>query len=593
MKRDLQLIGRLWPHAKPDAWVFVFALVATPAIAALSLAQPWFLKRIIDEHVVSGKLEGLTDLALLYLAAVAGAYIIEAAYTLAIAWGGQRLILRLRRALFEHALGLKQRFFDRQPAGKLLTRLTSDLDSLGDALGAGIVTIVLDLLMIVGTVGAMLWLDWQLSIVMLLMAPILLGVLEFLRRRMRKLYLDIRDALASINAYLAERIDGVAVIQLFGAETPTKVAFDERNLHFRNLTSRSNVYDSLMYAVVDGMGAVFMAVILAVGAGMLADSVGGMGSEVRSAGLLVAFIDYMQRLFRPLRDASGKIAVIQRAAASLTKIDDLFAKAEPASRGEHALESFEGHIQIKDLWFRYSEDAEDVLRGISLEVKPGEVVAIVGATGSGKTTLGRVLDKSYEGYRGSVHLDGIELSEIKTDVLREHVSAVRQDIQLFSAPLTFNVALGNDGISADQRAVAAEVVRAQDLVERLGWDHQLRERGSELSVGEGQLVTFARTMAHDPAVVIMDEATASIDSMTEKRIQEAIEAIMEDKTAIVIAHRLSTIQHADRILVMDAGKIVERGTHTELLGINGHYARLVEAGEAARTGGPSADQGAI
>ena len=593
MKRDLQLIGRLWPHAKPDAWVFVFALVATPAIAALSLAQPWFLKRIIDEHVVSGKLEGLTDLALLYLAAVAGAYIIEAAYTLAIAWGGQRLILRLRRALFEHALGLKQRFFDRQPAGKLLTRLTSDLDSLGDALGAGIVTIVLDLLMIVGTVGAMLWLDWQLSIVMLLMAPILLGVLEFLRRRMRKLYLDIRDALASINAYLAERIDGVAVIQLFGAETPTKVEFDERNLHFRNLTSRSNVYDSLMYAVVDGMGAVFMAVILAVGAGMLADSVGGMGSEVRSAGLLVAFIDYMQRLFRPLRDASGKIAVIQRAAASLTKIDDLFAKAEPASRGDHALESFEGHIQIRDLWFRYSEDAEDVLRGISLEVKPGEVVAIVGATGSGKTTLGRVLDKSYEGYRGSVHLDGIELSEIKTDILREHVSAVRQDIQLFSAPLTFNVALGNDGISADQRASAAEVVRAQDLVERLGWDHQLRERGSELSVGEGQLVTFARTMAHDPAVVIMDEATASIDSMTEKRIQEAIEAIMEDKTAIVIAHRLSTIQHADRILVMDAGKIVERGTHTELLEINGHYAKLVEAGEAARTGGPSADQGAI
>ena len=583
MKRDLQLLARLWPHARPDAWVFVYALIATPLLAGLSLVQPWLLKRIIDEHIVLGTLEGLGELALWFLAAVLGGYVVEASYTLAIAWGGQRLILRLRRALFSHALSLRQRFFDHQPAGKLLTRLTSDLDSLGDALSAGIVTIVLDLFMIVGTVAAMFWLDWQLSVVMMMLTPILLGVLEFLRRRLKTLYLDIRDALASINAYLAERIDGVVVIQLFGAEQGTHRAFDIRNRKFRDLTSRSNVYDSLMYAVVDGVGSMFVAVILAVGAGALADAFGleWLGTEARSAGLLVAFIDYMQRLFRPLRDASGKIAVIQRAAASLQKIDELFAGAVPASPGIDKLDSLEGHIVMKDVWFRYSDDGPDVLQGIDFEVKPGEVVAVVGATGSGKTTLGRVLDKSYGGYRGSVQIDGRELSQIKTADLRRQLAAVRQDIQLFGATLRFNVGLDNPSITNESQLDATAVVRAEELVNRLGWEHLLRERGADLSVGEAQLLTFARAMAHEPVVVIMDEATASIDSLTEKRIQEATAAIMAKKTAIVIAHRLSTIQSADRIVVMENGKIVEQGTHQELLGRAGTYVQLVEAAQSA------------
>jgi ATP-binding cassette subfamily B multidrug efflux pump len=583
MKGDLKLLGRLWPHARPDAWVLVFAIIATPLLAGLSLLQPWLLKRIIDEHIVPATLEGLGELALWFLAAVCGGYVVEASYTLAIAWGGQRLILRLRRALFSHALSLKQRFFDRQPAGKLLTRLTSDLDSLGDALSAGIVTIVLDLFMIVGTVVAMFWLDWQLSIVMMILTPILLGLLEALRRRLKTLYLDTRDALASINAYLAERIDGVVVIQLFGAERSTHRAFDERNRKFRDLTSRSNVYDSMMYAVVDGVGSIFIAVILAVGAGSLANALGldWLGTEARSAGLLVAFIDYMQRLFRPLRDASGKIAIIQRAAASLQKIDELFAGAVPASRGTDGLESLEGHIVMKDVWFRYSDDGPDVLQGVDFEVRPGEVVAIVGATGSGKTTLGRILDKSYEGYRGTIEIDGRELSKIKTADLRRQLTAVRQDIQLFGATLRFNVALDNPSISNEMQADAAAVVRAEELTSRLGWDHLLRERGADLSVGEAQLLTFARAMAHEPVVVIMDEATASIDSLTEKRIQEATAAIMAKKTAIVIAHRLSTIQSADRIAVMESGKIVELGTHKELLGLGGAYSRLVAAAESA------------
>ena len=272
------------------------------------------------------------------------------------------------------------------------------------------------------------------------------------------------------------------------------------------------------------------------------------------------------------------MAVIQRAAASLQKIDELFAGADPAPEGEVTVDEIRGEIKIRDLRFRYTEDAEDVLRGIDLDVSAGEVVAVVGATGSGKTTLGRLLDKSYEGYRGSITIDGHELSALRTDCLRAHFSTVRQDIQLFSATMGFNVDLDNPRIGPKQRDHAATLVRADELIGRLGWEHVLRERGADLSVGEGQLVTFARAMAHDPSVVIMDEATSSIDSMTEALIQEAIEVIMKTKTAIVIAHRLSTIQKADRIVVMDRGQIVEQGTHAHLISLAGRYASLVEAG---------------
>ncbi len=579
MIRDLKLLGRMWPHARPDAWVFIYALLVTPAIAALSLAQPWFIKQVIDEHIVPGNPEGMGRLALLYFAAVVGAYLIEATYTLAIAWGGQRMILRMRSALFRHALGLKQTFFDRQPAGKLLTRLTSDLDSLGDALGAGVVTILLDLIMIVGTATAMFWLDWRLTIVMMVLTPLLLGLIELLRRKLKQLYLETRESLAMINAFLAERIDGVQVLQLFGAEEKTKLRFEKRNRRFRDLTSLSNIYDSLMYAVVDGASSIFIAVILAYGAGVISSFFGFnlFDGEVLTAGLLVAFIDYLGRLFRPLRDASGKIAVIQRAVASLQKIDELFGTAEPAETGDLPAPDIQGHLVIEDLYFRYREDNGDVLKGISLEVKPGEVVAVVGATGSGKTTLGRLLDKSYQGYRGTILLDGKDLSRIELGDLRRQVSAVRQDIQLFSESLAFNVDLGNPEISEQDREKAVSVVLADELVSRVGWDHILQERGVDLSVGEGQLVTFARTMAHDPQLVIMDEATASVDSLTEKKIQDAIAAIISRKTAIVIAHRLSTIRQADRIIVMDAGRIVEQGTHEQLLSEGGAYSALIAA----------------
>ncbi|MEE2750695.1 MAG: ABC transporter ATP-binding protein [Myxococcota bacterium] len=577
---EMKLLLRLWPFARPDRRFFGFALLLTPLAMLGSLAQPLLLKEAIDNHIVTGEVQGLYRVALFYVLVVLLTYLVEAAYMLSLALAGQRTIVRLRESIYRHLLTLSSSFFDTRPAGGLMTRATSDVESLGEALTSGVVTIVLDILVVIGVLVVMFSMDWRLTLILLAVTPPLLFVLQVCRLRLRDLFLLIRDSLAHLNAFLAERINGIEVIQLFNHEAKTHEEFCRRNAVFRDASIRSNIYDALMYAFVDGTGRVCIALMLWYGSSSVT-------SGTVTAGLLVAFIDYLDRLFRPLQQFSGKVAIIQRALAALNKIFRLLEESEQIEDTGIELENVKGRIQFRNVSFSYNQETlPDILRDIDLDIKPGEVVALVGPTGCGKTTLSRLLTRSYDGDRGSITIDGQEIREVRPRSLRSHVAAVHQDVHIFPDSIRFNVGMGNPTIGSDRLQAAADLVHAGEFIEALPdtWEHSLRNRGANLSSGEGQLLTFARTMAYDPVMVILDEATAAVDSITEAQIQFAIQKIFKQKTVLVIAHRLSTIAAADRILVMNNGRIAEQGRHQDLLRQDGLYAELVRKGLSAATG---------
>lgn len=563
---DLSLLRKMGPYLRPDWALYALALLCAPVSAALTVAQPWLLKHVIDDYIVPGNLNGLQIAALWYLGAVLAAFFTETAYTLTLSYAASRSITRLRDHIYAHTLGFAQSLFDRVPTGRLLTRATSDVDALGETLTAGAITIVLDVLLVLGILLGMFALDAKLTLLLLLIGPPLALAIELMRRKLRALYLVVRNSLADLNAYMAERLHGVRVVQLYSDETRSLAGFDERLHRYRDATISTNVYDALMYALVDGLSSVTMALMLWYGSG-------GILEGVATAGLLAAFIDYIGKLFQPIREFSSKVAIIQRATSALEKIFGLLDHEERIPEGDKILDGPLESVVFEDVSFAYG-DGPDVLKGVSFEVRPGEVVALVGRTGSGKTTVGKLLIRAYEGYRGSIRINGVELSELALSSVRALVGMVHQDVVLFPGDVAFNLRLGQDVPEAALRE-AVQVVHAEAAVQRLGGlQGRVEHGGRNLSVGEGQLLAFARTMAHDAPMVILDEATASVDTLTEAAIQEATDAILQRKTVLVIAHRLSTIIHADRIVVMEAGRVAEIGTHAELMERGGRYAEL-------------------
>ncbi len=568
VKGDLGLLRGLFPFVKADLPVLLAALAAAPFVTALALARPWLVKIALDEHIVPSRLDGLGQVAGLYLAVVLGWVFLDVGSTLAMAWVGQRSVRRLRSALYSHTIRLSASFFDRHETGALMTRLTSDLEALGETLTSRVVTVVLDLLVMVGTIVAMFLLDWRITLLLLTIAPPVALVVETCRRNLRRLFVRIRSALAATNAFMAERMAGLEALQLFGAEERSYSGFRALNRDYRDAAIVSNFWDALLYAFMDGASAVAVALLLWYGSGDL-----GVGASI---GVLVAFVQYLERLFQPLREISSKISIIQRAMAALGKVMALLDSQDFISNGDLPLPADSGHLVARNLSFAYNAHSPPVLHGVDLEVLPGQVVALVGPSGSGKTTLCRLLSRSYQGYGGSLELDGVQLSRIHLPSLRRAMVTVSQEIQLFPDTVRFNIDLGSPEISLEQVEEAARIVHAHDFITQLdgGYQHLIDSGGGGISVGQSQLLTFARTMAHQARIVVLDEATASIDSMTEALVQDALARILERKTVLVVAHRLSTIKHAHMILVMERGRIVERGSHRELLARGGLYARL-------------------
>ncbi len=580
---DGRLMRRLLRYMKPYRWRVVAAVALLVSAAGLQIVGPWLVQMALDDAVPEGDARLLGILATAYLVAAILTFALQYAQALLTTWLGQKVMYDLRTEIFEKLQDLDLRFYDRNPVGRLMTRITSDVETLNNLFSSGVVAIFGDLFTLIFIISAMLLMDWQLALVTFSVLPLVAWAAFLFRSRIRHAYRDIRVRLARINAFFHERITGIRVVQLFNREEADARNLDDVNRDYLEAHLRSITYYALFFPVIEVFTAIALALIIWYGGFSIL-------AGTTTVGIVTAFLLYARRFFRPIQDLSEKYNVLQAAMASSERIFRLLDR-EPEVRDPGVTRSWtegmRGELEFRDVWFAYQEgeDGEPdwVLKGVSFRVAPGEKVAIVGHTGAGKTTIINLLMRFYDPQRGEILIDGISVADVPQRELRRWVGLVLQDIFLFSDDVRYNIRLGNRGISEDRVRAAVREVGAAPLVERLprGFDQPLGERGMSLSVGERQLVSFARALAFDPAVLILDEATSSVDSEIEARIDQATERLMEGRTSIVIAHRLSTVQNADRILVLHHGELREQGPHEALLAEGGLYARLHELQFAA------------
>ena len=572
---------RLLAYLRPYRGRVVLAVLMLLGAAAVEMAGPLITRAVLDQAIPRRDGDLLLVLASLFLATLVAAFVFEYLQLLITTWLGQRVMYDLRRQIFAHLQRLPLPYYDRNPVGRLMTRVTGDVEVLNELFSAGVVAVFGDFFALIFILGALFYLDWQLALVTLCVMPLVIAAATLFRKRIREAYRDIRVRLARINAFLQEHITGVGIVQLFGREADTIERFrlvndDHLRAHLRSIT-----YYALFFPVIEFLTALAFALIITYGG---YEVLGGR----MTVGAVFAFLLYARRFFRPIQDLSEKYNMLQGAMASSERIFSLLDTPAAADAGEREVPATaRGHIEFRDVWFAYDRrdldaaaDAEPewVLRGISFTVRPGERLAVVGHTGAGKSTIINLLMRFYEPQRGTILLDGVPLAEYDVRSLRRRIALVLQDVFIFSRSIAYNIRLGEDSIADERVRAAAERVGAHTFIERLphGYDEPLGERGASLSTGERQLLSFARALAFDPLVLVLDEATSSVDSTLEERIERALDTLMRGRTSIVIAHRLSTIQHADHILVLHHGELREQGTHAELIQRGGLYARLYE-----------------
>jgi ATP-binding cassette subfamily B multidrug efflux pump len=575
---DYRLMKRLLTYLRPYVkWVFL-AIVLTIAVALLSTVRPYLTKIAVDQYIQLKDAPGLARIVLILFATLLLQGIIQYSMTYLTMWVGQKTIFDLRMQLFNHIENLSMRFFDKNPVGRLVTRLTNDIEVLNEMFSSGVVMVFADVFTIAGILFFMFSLSWQLTLISLsVLLPLAYATVIF-RRKVRLAYRDVRTFLAKMNTFLQEHISGVQIVKLFAREQRTIDEFSKINYNHTLANKRSILYYSVFFPVVELIGAVSVALIIWYGGSKVlnADPAATAGLTI---GILISFIQYTEMFFRPIRDLSEKYNIMQTAMASSERIFNLLDKKAFIPDAEHPAEiqQVKGKIEFKNVWFAYNEE-DYVLKDVSFTINAGERVAFVGHTGAGKTTIMNLILRFYDVQKGEILIDGINIKDIKQSRLRQNIGLVVQDIFLFSDTVENNIKLNNERIKFQTVRRSAEIIGIDHFVNRLpdGYSQQVKERGITLSQGQRQLITFARALAYDPKILILDEATSSVDTHSEILIQQAISKLMENRTSIIIAHRLSTIQKCDKIIVMHKGEIRESGTHQELLALGGIYSKLYQ-----------------
>lgn len=581
---DLPLLKRMFRYARPYPHLLAGAMALTIAGATLSPLRPYIAKIAIDDHIAVGDRVGLFYLSLAFLAVVALEVAAQFGASYLTQLLGQKAVMQLRLDIFKHLQKLSLKFFDRNPIGRLITRATNDVETLNEMLSSGLVALLGDVFLLSFIVAMMFYADWKLTLVAFSVLPLMLWVTAEFKKRVRVAYQDIRTEIARLNAFLQERITGIATVQLFGREQKEFEKHAEINAAHRDANIRSVFYYSLFYPAIELISAIALGLIIWHSATRMLDA-------DLTLGVVVAFVQYVGLFFRPIQDLSDKYNIMQTAITSAERVfrllDEKVFVSEP--KEPKTLEHPKGDIAFENVWFAY-DDEHWVLQNVSFSAKAGERIAIVGATGSGKSTTIALLSKFYEPQRGRITIDGVDLRDLREQDVRRLVGVALQDVFLFSGTIRDNISLGNDAITDAQIKEAAELVGAAAFIEKLpnGYDYQVQERGAALSTGQRQLIAFARALVHNPKILILDEATSSVDAETEAIIEAALEKLMKGRTCVIIAHRLSTIRHCDKILVMHKGVLREEGTHQELLARRGLYHKLYQLQSAPRRYAPSA-----
>jgi len=571
---DSDLIRRLYYFFKPYRWWAVLAIILTLSAAFLGSVRPKLTQIAVDDYIANGDVPGLYSVILLLVAALVGEFLVLVFNTYLTRWFGQGVLFDLRNTVFKKIQSLHVQFFDKNPIGRLITRTTSDIEALSELLSDGIVNMIGDMFRIIFILFFMLSMSWELTIISILVLPILFYSTFWFKSKVRIAFLNVRDQIARMNSFIQENISGMAIVQLFNREDKQRQKFKNINAEHRDAHIKTIFYFSIFWPVIEVLASLAMALVVWYGGARAL--MGGI-----TFGILLAFIQYVRQFFNPIRGLSEKYNTLQSALASSERIFDVLDTPKEVVEAENPIElaSSNGKIEFKNVFFRYNEDEDDVVKNLNFKAEPGENIAIVGATGAGKTTIINLLLRYYDIQRGSIFLDENDIRDISLFDLRSHFGLVLQDNALFSGTIMENITLGNPDI--DEKAVieAAQEVEADHFINKLPgkYEYVLRERGASLSLGQKQLICFVRAMVYNPEILILDEATSSVDSETEEYVNRACEKMMEGRTSIVIAHRLSTIHGADKILVMHKGEIREMGPHNQLMKQkDGIYRRLYE-----------------